>query len=56
MTGELVDELNGSTLGEVDDEILWDCSEFASGVYFARFEADSGDVNKNLMIKVALIK
>ena len=56
MTGELVDELSGSTLGEVDDEILWDCSEFASGVYFARFEADSGDANKNVMIKVALIK
>jgi hypothetical protein len=56
MSGELVDELTGSTVGEVDDEIVWDCSGFASGVYFARFEADSGDVNKNVMIKVALLK
>lgn len=56
MTGEKVDELTGSTPGEVDDEIVWDCSEFASGVYYARFEANSGNASKNLMIKVALIK
>ena len=56
MTGELVDEINGSTPGQVDDEIIWDCTEFASGVYYARFEADDGSANKNVMIKVALIK
>jgi len=56
MSGEMVDELNGSTLGGIEDEIPWDCSKYASGVYFARFEADSQDINKNVMIKVALIK
>jgi hypothetical protein len=56
MSGELVDELAGTTQGEIDDEVPWDCSEFASGVYFARFEASSNDVNKNVLIKVALIK
>ena len=56
MSGELVDELNGSTLGGIEDEIPWNCSKYASGVYFARFEADSQDINKNVMIKVALIK
>jgi len=56
MSGELVDELAGSTQGEIDDEVTWDCSEFASGVYFARFEASSNDANKNVLIKVALIK
>ncbi|MCP4583993.1 MAG: T9SS type A sorting domain-containing protein [candidate division Zixibacteria bacterium] len=56
MTGEMVDELTGSTLGQVDDEVPWDCSEFASGVYFARFEASSQNANKNQLIKVALIK
>jgi len=56
MSGELVDELAGSTQGEIDDEVPWDCSEFASGVYFARFEASSNDANKNVLIKVALIK
>ena len=56
MSGELVDELAGSTQGEVNDEVPWDCSEFASGVYFARLEANSNDANKNVLIKVALIK
>jgi len=56
MSGELVDELAGTTQGEIDDEVPWDCSEFASGVYFARFEASSNDINKNVLIKVALIK
>ncbi len=56
MTGELVDELDGATTGQVDDEIFWDCSDFASGVYFARFEADSDAASENVMIKIALIK
>jgi M6 family metalloprotease-like protein len=56
MSGELVEELAGSTQGEIDDEVPWDCSRFASGVYFARFEANSVNANKNVLIKVALIK
>jgi len=59
MSGELVDELTDFTQGgSVPDEIEWDCSRFASGVYFARIEAEAASQNldKNIMIKVALIK
>lgn len=56
MTGELVDELTGETSGRVDDEITWDCSAYASGVYYARFEAVADDASESVMIKVALIK
>jgi M6 family metalloprotease-like protein len=57
MTGELVDHLAHRTDGgTVPDEVVWDCSRFASGVYFARIEAKASDMNKNMMIKVALIK
>jgi hypothetical protein len=56
MSGELVEELVGSTPGGVSDEVPWDCSKFASGVYFARLEASSAGIKKNIIVKVALIK
>ena len=56
LSGELVDQLNGSTPGQVPDEIAWDCSAIAPGVYFARFEANAVGLSKFKMIKVALIK
>ncbi|MCD6163215.1 MAG: VCBS repeat-containing protein [candidate division Zixibacteria bacterium] len=57
MTGELVDELTSCAEGgTVADEIEWDCSEFASGIYFARVEAVAQNRSNNLLIKVALIK
>jgi hypothetical protein len=59
MSGELVDELTDFTAGGVvPDEITWNCSGFASGVYFARIEAKATDqtLDVNRLIKVALIK
>ena len=56
MSGELVDELKGSSPRGGVNEVSWDCSEFASGVYFARLEASSPDIKKNVIVKVALIK
>lgn len=56
MSGELVDELVGSTPGGASDEVPWDCSRFASGVYFARLEASSAGIKKNIIVKVALVK
>jgi M6 family metalloprotease-like protein len=56
MTGEKIDELAGSSVGGSESEISWDCSKFASGVYFARFEAKAADISKSVLVKVALIK
>jgi len=57
MSGELVAELAGETEGgTVADELVWDCSRVAPGVYFARVEALAGDITRNILVKVALIK
>jgi M6 family metalloprotease-like protein len=56
ITGEKVAELNGNSPGGVESEVIWDCSGFASGVYFADFEAKAGDLSGKQMIKVALVK
>lgn len=56
ITGEKVAEINGSSPGGVESEVIWDCSDFASGVYFANFEAKAGDLSSKKMIKVALVK
>ena len=56
LSGELIGQLSGSTSGQVPDEVSWDCSAIAPGVYFARFEANAAGLSKYKMIKVALIK
>jgi len=59
MSGELVDELEDTAAGEnAPGETDWDCSRYASGIYFARVEARTitGNISENTIIKVALIK
>lgn len=56
MSGELVDKLKSSTPRGGVNEVPWNCSEFASGVYFARLEASSPGVKKDVIVKVALVK
>jgi M6 family metalloprotease-like protein len=56
ITGEKVAELIGNSPGGIESEVVWDCTNFASGVYFADFEAKAGDLSRKKMIKVALVK
>jgi M6 family metalloprotease-like protein len=56
ITGEKIAELTGSSPGGVESEVVWDCSRFASGVYFANFEAKAADIDSKTLIKVALVK
>jgi M6 family metalloprotease-like protein len=56
ITGEKIAELTGTSPGGVESELIWDCSRFASGVYFANFEAKAADISSKKLIKVALVK
>jgi len=41
VAGNLIEELVGDGLGNTENEIAWQCSDVASGVYFCRLEARS---------------
>jgi M6 family metalloprotease-like protein len=54
--GENVKSFTTSGQAHADNEFVWDCSPFASGVYFCRVEADDGNNKKWQIIKIALVK
>jgi len=56
LSGMLVDEFPGPGEGRTDNEHLWDCSEFASGVYLCRVEAKSPSENSVVFFKIAVVK
>jgi hypothetical protein len=56
LSGMLMDEFSGPGEGQTDNEHLWDCSRFASGVYLCRVEAKSESENKVVFFKIALVK
>ncbi len=56
LSGELVDEFSGPGEGQMDNERLWNCSRFASGVYLCRVEAKSESENKVVFFKIAIVK
>ena len=56
LSGMLVDEFSGPGQGRTHNERVLDCSRFASGVYLCRVEAKSGNENKVVFFKMAIIK
>lgn len=56
LAGELIDELTGPGIGELDNEIEWNASNVQSGVYFCRIEAQAGGNNGTAIIKIAVVK
>jgi M6 family metalloprotease-like protein len=56
LSGMLVDEFLGPGEGQMDNERLWNCSRFASGVYLCRVEAKSSSKNKVVFFKIAIVK
>ncbi|MFQ6031604.1 MAG: FG-GAP-like repeat-containing protein, partial [Candidatus Zixiibacteriota bacterium] len=56
LSGMLVDEFSGPGEGRMDNERLWDCSRFASGVYLCRVEAKSLSENRVVFFKIAVVK
>jgi hypothetical protein len=56
LAGDLVAEFPGPGAGGMDNEVAWDVSSVASGVYFAHIEADGGGESGRAVIKVAVVK
>ncbi|MDE3057948.1 MAG: T9SS type A sorting domain-containing protein [Bacteroidota bacterium] len=56
MAGELVDQLSGPGVANLDNEVQWNVSKVQSGVYFARIKATSGSEEKSVIIKIAVVK
>lgn len=56
LSGMLVDEFPGPGVGRTQNERVWDCSRFASGVYLCRVEAISPGESQVVFFKMALVK
>jgi len=54
--GDLVDELAGAGLGQVDNEVTWNLTNIQSGVYLARVEARGKSETSVAVIKIAVVK
>ena len=53
--GVLVDEFNGPGFGQTANEIPWDVSDVASGVYICQVEAKSQSKTERQLIKIMVI-
>jgi len=56
VAGNLVGEYNTTGIGPSDNDYVWDCSSFASGVYLARVEAKSATESKHEFTKIAIVR
>ena len=56
LTGELVDELQGTGFGQAENEVVWRLENIESGVYLARVEADGNGNKDAAIIKIAVVK
>jgi hypothetical protein len=53
--GTLVDEFSGPGEGEVDNEIPWNVSSVASGIYLCKIEAKSNSRSESKLIKIMVV-
>ena len=53
--GTLVDEFNAPGVGHTDNEVVWDVSNVASGVYLCHIEAVAGDGKQSRIIKIMVV-
>ena len=56
MAGELVEQLAGPGVANLDNEVEWDVSKVQSGVYFAQIKANASGQEKSVVIKIAVVK
>ena len=56
LSGELVTSLNGTSLSNADNEVIWNVSEVQSGVYYGVIEADIDGSTETRIIKIAVVK
>ncbi len=57
LAGDLVDEIEASAAGGIDNEIAWNVNDIQSGVYFAHLNVSStGGNSDSKIIKIAVIK
>jgi hypothetical protein len=56
MAGELVQELPAPSTGTGDHDVTWSIASVQSGVYLARVEAQAGEKNSVVFIKIAVVK
>ena len=56
LAGELVDEFSGPGDTHTENEITWDITDFASGVYICRVEASGSQGTKTAFCKIAVAK
>jgi hypothetical protein len=56
LAGDLVDTFSGPGLGQQHNEVRWQLSAVASGVYLGRIEAQSEQTQQVRLIKILVIK
>ncbi|MCX6157450.1 MAG: T9SS type A sorting domain-containing protein [Ignavibacteriota bacterium] len=56
LSGELVTKLTGTTFSNNDNEVIWDVSKVASGLYYGVVEATIDGSTETKVIKIAVVK
>ncbi|UCE17526.1 MAG: VCBS repeat-containing protein [Gemmatimonadota bacterium] len=56
LAGELVDEFTGPGSAHTENEVRWDLTDFASGVYICRVEASGSQGTEAAFCKIAVTK
>jgi hypothetical protein len=56
MAGGLVEQLNESASGGLDNEIAWNVAHIQSGIYFAHIDAQGSGGSGSTVIKIAVVK
>ena len=56
LAGDLVRELSGPGLANIDNEVRWDLTGVQSGVYLGRVEASGSGKSEVRVIKIAVVK
>lgn len=56
LSGDLVAEFPGTGLAHTENEIVWDLSQVASGIYLCRVEAGGGGGRETAFCKIAVVK
>jgi hypothetical protein len=56
LSGDLVDEFPGSGHDHTENEMVWDLSDIASGVYLCRVEARGSGGTETAFCKIAVVK
>jgi hypothetical protein len=55
LSGDLVAELPGTGFAHTENEVVWDLSDVASGVYLCRVEARGGGHQETVFCKIAVV-